>query len=59
MWYPLRRSGTFAQLPDEEQRAILAEHGAIGMTFGAATTRTTSGWPAMASTATTTTSSSA
>jgi chlorite dismutase len=36
IWYPLRRSGKFAQLPDQEQRSILAEHGAIGMTFGAA-----------------------
>ena len=36
IWYPLRRSGNFAQLPPEEQRTILAEHGAIGMTFGAA-----------------------
>ncbi len=36
VWYPLRRSGRFAQLPTEEQRTILAEHGAIGMTFGAA-----------------------
>ena len=35
VWYPLRRSGRFAQLPDQEQRAILAEHGAIGMAFGA------------------------
>jgi hypothetical protein len=35
VWYPLRRSPRFAQLPDQEQRAILAEHGAIGMTFGA------------------------
>ena len=35
-WYPLRRSGGFSQLGPEEQRAILAEHGAIGMTFGAA-----------------------
>jgi chlorite dismutase len=35
MWYPLRRSGRFAQLPAEEQRVILAEHGAIGMSFGA------------------------
>src|ERR671913_1724156 len=35
IWYPLRRSGTFAQLPPEEQRTILAEHGAIGMAFGA------------------------
>jgi chlorite dismutase len=36
MWYPLRRSGSFAQLPLKQQRTILAEHGAIGMTFGAA-----------------------
>jgi chlorite dismutase len=36
VWYPLRRSGRFAQLSAEEQRAILAEHGAIGITFGAA-----------------------
>ena len=36
IWYPLRRSGRFAQLSDQEQRTILAEHGSIGMTFGAA-----------------------
>ncbi len=36
VWYPLRRSGRFAQLPPEEQRVILAEHGTIGMSFGAA-----------------------
>jgi len=35
VWYPLRRSGGFAQLPVEQQRTILAEHGAIGMAFGA------------------------
>jgi hypothetical protein len=35
IWYPLRRSGRFAHLPDQEQRAILAEHGSIGMAFGA------------------------
>ena len=35
VWYPLRRSGRFAQLPEQEQRAILAEHGAIGMAYGA------------------------
>jgi hypothetical protein len=35
VWYPLRRSGKFAQLPPEEQRVILAEHGTIGMAFGA------------------------
>ena len=36
IWYPLRRSGSFAQLPPEKQRTILAEHGQIGMAFGAA-----------------------
>ena len=35
IWYPLRRSGKFTQLPAEEQRVILAEHGTIGMSFGA------------------------
>jgi hypothetical protein len=35
IWYPLRRSGRFAQLPEQEQRTILAEHGAIGISFGA------------------------
>jgi chlorite dismutase len=35
VWYPLRRSGRFAQLSADEQRVILAEHGAIGMAFGA------------------------
>lgn len=36
VWYPLRRSGDFAQLPADEQRRILAEHGAIGKAFGSA-----------------------
>jgi hypothetical protein len=36
VWYPLRRNGAFARLPEEEQRKILAEHGAIGMAFGSA-----------------------
>src|SRR4029079_18221742 len=36
VWYPLRRSGKFAQLPPEEQRVILAEHGTIGMSYGVA-----------------------
>jgi hypothetical protein len=35
VWYPLRRSGSFAQLSEQQQRAILAEHGTIGMSFGA------------------------
>lgn len=34
--YPLRRTGAFAQLPDEEQMAILREHGTIGHRFGEA-----------------------
>ena len=36
VFYPLRRNGRFAQLPPEEQRVILAEHGTIGMSYGAA-----------------------
>jgi chlorite dismutase len=36
VFYPLRRSGSFVQLPVDEQRVILAEHGTIGMSFGAA-----------------------
>jgi len=36
VWYPLRRSGQFEQLPADQQRTILAEHGEIGMRFGAA-----------------------
>jgi hypothetical protein len=36
VWYPLRRNGRFEQLAVEEQRTILAEHGEIGMRFGAA-----------------------
>jgi chlorite dismutase len=34
IWYPLRRSGQFTQLLAHEQRAILQEHGQIGMAFG-------------------------
>ena len=36
VWYPLRRSGGFARLSDDEQKAILREHGEIGMRFGRA-----------------------
>jgi chlorite dismutase len=36
VFYPLRRSGKFMQLPADEQRVILAEHGTIGMSYGAA-----------------------
>ena len=35
VWYPLRRSGQFLQLAPEQQKEILREHGAIGMSFGA------------------------
>lgn len=33
VWYPLRRSGEFARLPKEEQRAILMEHATLGISF--------------------------
>jgi chlorite dismutase len=36
VWYPLRRKGEFANLPADEQRAILSEHGRIGHSFGEA-----------------------
>ena len=36
VWYPVRRSGDFVKLPDEEQKAILGEHGRIGATYSAA-----------------------
>jgi chlorite dismutase len=36
IWYPLRRAGAFMQLPAEQQREILMEHGKIGMAFGQA-----------------------
>lgn len=35
IWYPLRRSGSFALLPPDQQRTVLAEHGTVGMAFGA------------------------
>ncbi len=35
VWYPLRRSGAFMKLTPDEQKAILGEHGQIGMSFGA------------------------
>ena len=34
VWYPIRRSGSFNNLPADEQRSILREHGVIGMAFG-------------------------
>jgi chlorite dismutase len=42
IWYPLRRSGSFAAIAAEQQRAILADHGQIGMAFGAAVCTTPS-----------------
>jgi hypothetical protein len=36
VWYPLRRSGAFEELPESEQRSILAEHGGVGQSFGRA-----------------------
>ena len=34
IWYPLRRSGSFATLEPKEQGAILREHGVIGRAYG-------------------------
>jgi chlorite dismutase len=34
VWYPLRRTGSFARLPKPEQQQILREHGIIGRQFG-------------------------
>jgi len=36
VWYPLRRSGSFETLPENDKRAVLSEHGAIGHAFGKA-----------------------
>jgi chlorite dismutase len=36
VWYPVRRSGAFEQLPADEQRTILMEHGGIGRSYGKA-----------------------
>ena len=33
VWYPLRRAGAFAALPEAEQKAMLKEHGELGMGF--------------------------
>ncbi len=33
IWYPLRRHGSFATLPPDQQRQILMEHGKIGMSY--------------------------
>lgn len=36
IWYPLRRAGSFEQLPAQEQRVILMEHGGVGRAYGKA-----------------------
>jgi chlorite dismutase len=36
IWYPIRRTGTFARLTSQEQGAILREHAALGRTYGEA-----------------------
>jgi len=36
VWYPLRRKGTFQQLPKDEQKQVLGEHGTIGRSYGEA-----------------------
>ena len=36
VWYPVRRSSMFEQLPLDEQRTILMEHGGIGRAYGKA-----------------------
>jgi chlorite dismutase len=36
IWYPLRRKGDFVNLPPQEQRTILMEHGGIGRAYGRA-----------------------
>lgn len=36
IWYPLRRSGSFARLDRREQGGILREHGTIGRAYAAA-----------------------
>lgn len=36
VWYPLRRKPAFNRLPEEQRKAMLKEHGAIGFRFGAA-----------------------
>lgn len=35
VWYPLRRSGAFARLPDAERAEVLKEHALIGRAYGA------------------------
>ena len=35
VWYPLRRTGSFARLDGQEQGALLREHAQIGLAYGA------------------------
>ena len=34
VWYPLRRTGSFARLPPQEQGTIIREHSVIGRAYG-------------------------
>jgi hypothetical protein len=34
VWYPLRRIGAFARLPDGERGVIMSEHGKVGRAYG-------------------------
>jgi chlorite dismutase len=34
IWYPLRRTGAFSQLPAKEQGEIIREHGVVGHAYG-------------------------
>ena len=36
MWYPLQRVKSFEILPEDEQRAVLGEHGKVGFKYGRA-----------------------
>lgn len=36
VWYPLRRKGTFEQLPRDQRMQLLGEHGKIGRAYGEA-----------------------
>lgn len=36
IWYPLRRDKSFETLSEDEQRAVLGEHGKLGFKFGSA-----------------------
>jgi chlorite dismutase len=36
IWYPLKRVKSFETLPEDEQRAVLGEHGKVGFKYGRA-----------------------